>query len=309
MDYDVIIVGGGPAGLSAGVYAVRRGLSTLLLEKGFVGGQLAAAPEIGNYAGFTSVTGAELAGRMEEHARAAGVVFVSSEVLRVELDGDVKRVSTQDNIYSAKAVILATGVSHRHLDVSGEEDFLGRGISYCATCDGPLFSGKKVAVIGGGNHACSDAEYLADLASKVYLVHRRDSFRAEECQVRNVKDKGVEFVLDSVVEGFAGKDFLQAIKLKNAKTGEKTVLEVDGAFISIGVVPLHALAGDMGVKVDEKGYIIVDDDQMTSIPGVYAAGDVTGGVLQVATAVGEGCVAALSAYEYIKKPYWSKKKQ
>lgn len=308
MDYDVIIVGGGPAGLSAGIYAVRRGLSTLVIEKAFMGGQLSTAPEISNYAGFASITGLDLAAKMEEHARVAGVEFVSAEVLRVEVDGDVKKVSVEDNVYSAKACILATGVSHRHLDVPGEEKYVGKGISYCVTCDGPLFKGKKVAVIGGGNHACGDAAYLADMASKVYLIHRRDAFRAEECRVKHVLEKGVEFIMDTVVEEFSGKDLLEGVKLRNVKTGEEKNLGVDGVFISIGVVPLHALAGDIGVKVDEKGFIQVDENQMTNVPGVYAAGDVTGGVLQVATAIGEGCIAALSTYEYIKKPYWSKGK-
>jgi len=305
--HDLIIVGGGPAGLCAGIYAARRGLKTLILEKGVAGGQLALAAEIGNYPGFESISGVELAKKMEEHAKALGVEFNLSEVLRIEEDGEEKKVSTSDKAYNAKAVILATGAVHRKLEAPGEEEFLGKGVSYCATCDGPLFRDKTVAVIGGGNHACEDAAYLADIAGKVYLIHRRDALRAEECRVKHVEEKGVEFILDTVVEELVGEELLKEIKIKNVKTGETSTMKVDGVFVSIGVVPLDVLSKDLGVEVDEKGFIKVDETQMTNIPGVYAAGDVTGGVLQVATAVGEGCIAALSAYGYIKKPYWSKR--
>jgi len=306
MDYDLIIVGGGPAGLCAGIYAVRRRLKTLILEKGLVGGQLALAPEIGNYPGFPKITGMELAAKMEEHAKSLGVAFDSSEVLRIQDEGGVKKVATPDATYSAKAVIIATGAVHRKLNAPGEDAFLGRGVSYCATCDGPLFAGKTVAVIGGGNHACEDAAYLADIAKKVYLIHRRDVFRAEECRINHVREKGVEFIMNTLVEEFVGGSMLAKIKLKNTKDAKTSTVTVDGVFVSIGVVPMHALAGDLGVDVDGNGYIKVDGSQMTNIAGVYAAGDVTGGVLQVAKAVGEGCIAAIAAYEYIKQPYWSK---
>jgi thioredoxin reductase (NADPH) len=306
MDYELIIVGGGPAGLCAGIYAVRRKIKTLVLEKGLLGGQLALASEIGNYPGFQKIPGMELARKMEEHAKALGVEFDYSEVLRIEEMGGLKKVSTPGRTYSAKAVIIATGAVHRKLNVPGEEELTGRGVSYCATCDGPLFKGKTVAVIGGGNHACEDATYLADITKKVYLVHRRDELRAEECRVAHVKEKGVEFILNTVVEEFIGEKMLEKIRLKNVKTGRTTALAVDGVFVAVGVVPAYAIAKELGVKTDEKGYIKVDEKQMTNIKGVYAAGDVTGRVLQVAKAVGEGCVAALSAYEYIREPYWGK---
>ena len=308
MDYDLVIVGGGPAGICAGIYAIRRGVKTLIIEKGLVGGQIILAPEIGNYPGFENISGSELAARMEAHARESGVDFISSEVLRIEVSGDVKKVSTSDNVYDAKAVIIASGAVHRHLDVAGEEEFSGKGVSYCATCDGPLFKGKTVAVIGGGNHACEDAGYLADVAEKVYLIHRRDEFRAEECRVDFIGGKGVEFIFDSKVVEFRGDKTLTRVKLENVKTKKVSELPVDGVFVSIGVVPLHALAGEMGVIVDDMGYIQVDERQMTNIEGVFAAGDVTGGIMQISTAVGEGCTASLSAYEYIKRPYWGKTK-
>lgn len=306
-EYDLVIVGAGPAGMCAGIYAARRGLTTLIIEKGACGGQLLLASGIGNYPGIEGVSGFELAGKMEAHARNAGVEFVSADVLRVVDEVGKKTVSTTAASYSAKAVVIASGAVHRSLNVPGEEKYLGKGVSYCANCDGPLFKGKTIAVVGGGNHACNDAAYLSEIAGKAYLIHRRDSFRAEECVVEHVKNKGVEFVYDTVVEEFLGGEFLEGVKLKNVKSGETRTLPVAGAFISVGVVPLKALAEEMGVKTDEKGYIIIDERQMTNIPGVFAAGDVTGGVQQVATAVGEGCIAALSAYEYIKKPYWSSK--
>lgn len=306
MDFELIIVGGGPAGLCAGIYAVRRGIKTLIIEKGVVGGQVLLAPEIGNYPGFPSVSGTDLAKSMEDHAKGVGVEFELGEVLRIEVGGGIKKVTTSNRTYECNALIISTGAIHRPLNVAGEKDFLGKGVSYCATCDGPLFKGKKVAVIGGGNHACEDAAYLADIAEKVFLIHRRDSFRAEECRLEHAKNKGVEFITDTVVEEFEGDVLLEKIRLKNVKSGGESELSVNGVFVSIGVVPLYALAEQIGVSVDERGYILVDENQITNVGGVYACGDVTGGVLQVATAIGEGCVAALSVYEYIRKPYWRK---
>lgn len=305
--YDLVIIGAGPAGLCAGIYAARRELKILVIEKGMAGGQMALAPEIGNWPGIQSVPGIELASRMEEHAKSLGVEFKAARVTGLVLDGEVKKVLLGGESVECKALIIATGGEHRQIGVEGEKEFTGRGISYCATCDGPLFRDKTIAVVGGGNTAVEDAVYLSDIARKVYIIHRRDMFRAEESRVELMQDKGVVEVLDSVVESFHGDKLLKSVKVRNVKSGGISVLDVDGVFVSIGVNPSSGIAVESGVGLDDSGFINVDRDMRTSIDGVYAAGDVTGGVLQVATAVGEGCVAALSAYDYIKQPYWAKK--
>ncbi|MBU4201960.1 MAG: thioredoxin-disulfide reductase [Candidatus Altiarchaeales archaeon] len=297
--YDLVIVGAGPAGISAGIYAVRRSLKTIILEKASVGGQMLLTNEIENWPGFEMISGSDLAGRMESHAKKLGVEIKTGEVIGMNLDGDVKKLTTRDGEHETKAVIIATGGQHRKLGIKGEDEFAGKGVSYCATCDAPFFKGKTVAVVGGGNIAAEDALYLSEVASKVYLVHRKDSLRAEEAIQERLKEKGVEFILNSEVEEILGENFVNSIKLKGGKT-----LEVNGVFISIGIVPSTTMAKAAGVELDDKGYVKVNREQETSVPGVFAAGDVTGGVMQISTAVGEGCIAALSAYKHVKKPYW-----
>jgi len=297
--YDLIIIGAGPAGISAGIYAIRRGLKTVILEKASVGGQMLLTNEIENWPGFEMISGSDLAGRMESHVRKLGVEIRAEEVIGMTLDKDVKKVTTRSGKHETKAIIIATGGQHRKLGIKGEDEFAGKGVSYCATCDAPFFKGKAVAVVGGGNIAAEDALYLSDIASKVYLVHRKESLRAEEAIQKRLKKKGVEFVLNSEIEEISGDKFVNSIKLKNEK-----ILKVNGIFISIGIVPSTTMAKGAGVELDEKGYVKVNREQETNLAGVFAAGDATGGVMQISTAIGEGCIAALSAYKYVKKPYW-----
>ena len=307
MMYDLIIVGGGPAGLTAGLYAARRNLSVLLFEKGMAGGQMLLTPEIENYPGFDKISGGELAVLMKEQAEKSGVQIKTEDITSFELSGDIKKAMSGETSYSARALILANGGEYRKLGAKNEEKYTGRGVSYCATCDAPFFRGRVVAVVGGGNKAVSDALYLSEIAEKVYLIHRRDTLRAEEANQKKLLEKGVEFVLNSEVEEFRGEVLLDTLVLRGMKTDGSKTLEVNGAFICIGTVPKSKVALAAGINADPNGFIVVDNEQKTNIPGVYAAGDVTGGVMQISTAIGEGCKAALSAYGYVKSPYWSEK--
>ncbi len=307
MDAELIVIGAGPAGLSTALYAARMGLETLVLEKGLAGGLMLEIPLIENYPGFPEgVSGQELAKLMVEQAKIHGVAIRElEEAVELDLKGEVKTVRTNKGFYEAKAIVIATGCSHRKLGVPGEEEFRGRGVSYCGLCDGPLFKGKKVLVVGGGNAAAVTALYLSDLASEVLLVHRRDAFRAEEALVRRMEERGVKFILNSVVTEIFGGEVVEGVRLRNVKTGEESQVEVDGVFIQVGEVPNSELAVRAGVEVDERGFIMVDVRQRTNIAGVFAAGDVTNyPVKQVATAVGQGVTAAVEAYGFVRRPYW-----
>ena len=307
--WELIIVGAGPAGLTAGIYAVRSGLKTLIIEEKIAGGTVGSAPVIENYPGFGSISGAELAQKFAAHCRKLGTVIHEFErVEALELRGEEKVVKTDKGVYRAEAVIIASGSSYSELGVPGEKEFKGRGVSYCCVCDGPLFKGKRVLVVGGGNSAVATALYLADLASEVKVVHRRDAFRAEEARVRALMDKrNVEVFWNTEVKEIRGGNIVEKVVLFNNKTMETFELPVDGVFIQVGEVPNSNFAKEAGVEVDDHGYIIVDVRQRTNIPGVYAAGDVTNHpVKQVGTAVGQGITAALEAYGYIRRPYYYK---
>jgi thioredoxin reductase (NADPH) len=306
--WDLIIIGGGPAGLTAGIYAARSGLKALILEEKTVGGAAAESPLIENYPGFMAITGQELVNKMAEHCRKFGVTIKEVEgVKELDLSGEKKIVKTDQASYSASAVIIATGCHYRELGVPGESKFKGRGVSYCAVCDGAFFKGKRVLVVGGGNSAATSALYLSNIASNVKLVHRRDQLRAEAALFENLKQRKVEFIWNSVVKEIRGEATVKSVVVHNNKTGETREIEVDGVFVQIGEVPNSQLAVKAGVKVDKGGYIIVDARQRTNIPGVFAAGDVTNGpVKQVGTAVGQAIVAATEAFGYIKRPYYYK---
>ena len=307
LDTELIVIGAGPAGLSTALYAARMGLEVLVVEKGLAGGLMLEIPLIENYPGFPNgISGQELAKLMVEQAKVHGVAIRElEEAIELDLKGDVKTVKTNKASYEAKAIVIATGCSHRELGVPGEEEFRGRGVSYCGLCDGPLFKGKRVLVVGGGNAAATTALYLSDLASEVLLVHRRDTLRAEEILVKRLAEKGVKFVLNSVLTEIYGDEVVRGVKIRDLKTGEEDELEVDGVFIQVGEVPNSELAAKAGVQVDEGSFIIVDVRQRTNLPGVYAAGDVTNyPVKQVATAVGQGVTAAVEAYGFVKRPYW-----
>jgi len=305
--WDLIIVGAGPAGLTAGIYAARSGLKTLIIEEKIAGGTVGDAPVIENYPGFESISGAELAQKFAAQCRKLGTVIHEFErVEALDLKGEEKIVKTDKGLYKAKAVIIASGSSYSELGVPGEKEFRGRGVSYCGICDGPLFKGKRVLVVGGGNSAVVTALYLAGLASEVKVVHRRDAFRAEEARVKALMEKrNVEVLWNTEVREIKGGNVVEKVVLFNNKTMETFELPVDGVFIQVGEVPNSKLAKEAGVEVDNHGYIVVDVRQRTNILGVYAAGDVTNHpVKQVGTAVGQGITAALEAYGYIRRPYY-----
>lgn len=307
-EWELIIIGAGPAGLTAGIYAGRRELKTLILEEKIPGGAAADSPLIENYPGFKSIGGRELMNRMLEHCKSFGAQIHELEsVKELSLNQQEKVVKTARGTYRAKAIIVATGSHHRELGVPGEKEFRGRGVSYCATCDGPFFKDKRVIVVGGGNTAAVSALFLADIASEVSLIHRRNQLRAEEAIFRELQRKGVKFFWNSIVKEIRGENLVKSTVIYNQKTGETREIEVDGVFINIGEEPNSQIAKAAGIKVDERGYIIVDSRQRTNIPGVYAAGDVTNcPVKQIGTAVGQGIIAAEEAYGYVRRPYYYK---
>ncbi len=303
--YDVAVIGGGPAGMTATLFCARYNLRVALVFSK-LGGAMAEAHIIENYPGFKSIGGMELAEKMfEQVASYSNVEVVMDEVIDARKDGELFVLTTREREIKSRALILAVGMQRRKLSVKGEEEFLGRGVSYCATCDGMFFRDKVVAVIGGGDAAFDAILFLSNIARKVYLIHRREEFRAEEIKVEAAKKlNNVEFILNSVVEELDGKDKLERIKVKNIKTNEEKWLDVDGLFIEIGSVPSAVLAQKLGVELDEHGFIKVNSDMSTNVGGVFAAGDITtasANVRQVATAVGEGAIAGVSAYLYLKK--------
>jgi len=308
-DWELIIVGAGVAGLTAGIYAVRSGLKTLILEEKIAGGAAADAPTIENYPGFERISGLELMQKIAAQCRKLGAeIHEFEKVTSLNLKGEEKIVETTKASYKAKAVIIASGTGHTELGVPGEREFRGRGVSYCGICDGPFFKGKRVLVVGGGNSAVATALYLADLASEVKVAHRRDTFRAEEIRVKTLLEKpNVEVFWNTELKEIKGEKLVSTAVLFNPKTGTVTELPVDGIFIQVGEKPNSELAQNAGVAVDEHGYIIVDTRQRTNVPGVYAAGDVTNHpVKQIGTAVGQGITAALEAYGFIRRPYYFK---
>jgi thioredoxin reductase (NADPH) len=309
--FDLVVVGAGPAGLAAGVYAVRSGLKTVVLEEKIAGGTAVDAPVIQNYLGFASVSGMELAQKMVAHAKAAGVQIREFEVVAsLELRRESKVVKTDKAAYEAGAVIIASGSHYHELGIPGEKEFRGRGVSYCGICDGPLFKGKRVLVVGGGNSALMTALYLAERASEVKVAHRRDAFRAEEALVDALKNKdNMGVLLSTEVREIKGERLVNAAVLFDNRSGEIKELPVDGVFIQVGEDPNSRLAMDAGVAVDEDRYVKVDVWQQTSIAGVYAAGDVTNHpVKQIGTAVGQGITAALEAYGFVRRPYYKQRK-
>jgi thioredoxin reductase (NADPH) len=300
-DYDLIVIGAGPAGLSAGIYGARRNLKTLVLEGSVPGGQMGGAPLIENYPGFESVSGMELAQKMEAQAKKFGCEIKYKTVMGMEDAGAEKKVLTQDNkTITAKALIIATGAAHRKLGIAGEDKFLGKGISYCATCDAPLFKNKKVAVIGGSDAALMTALYLLEYTKEVWLIHRRDALRAEEAQQKKLLASPVKMLWNSVVTEVKGDRMLSSVVVQDVNTKEKKEMPMDGLFIYVGTVPTTELAQKAGIKLDERGFVITDQFQQTNVPGIFAAGDICGRAFQVADAVGQGCVASISAYFFIK---------
>lgn len=304
MDYELAIIGGGPAGYSAAIYAARSGISTVLFDQGDGGGRAVLSPNIENYAGFESISGVELMQKMKQHAGKYVAMHLYEAVKQVVSASHVFTLKTSKANYTTGAILLCTGTEHKTLDVPGEKEFLGKGVSYCATCDGFFFKGKDVAVLGGGNSALMEAIFLKQIGCKdVTVVHRREQLRAEKIYETQAKDKQINIMLNKTPEKITGSDVVESLHVVDVKSKQKSAIEVDGLFIAIGETPNNTLAKQLGVALDKDGYIIVDRQQRTSIKGVFSAGDVTGGLRQVITACAQGAVAALSSTEVLGKTY------
>ena len=302
--YDIVVVGAGPAGLSAAIYGVRAGKSVLVLEALTHGGQIVNTPEIENYPGIKNISGFEFAQGLYEQAVALGAIVKYEKVNGIEVQDNIKLVKTAKEIYEAKAVILATGAKNRSLGLEREDSLLGLGISYCATCDGAFYRGRDVAVAGGGNTAIEDATFLANYCNKVYVIHRRDSFRAEDTLVKALKTKeNIEFVLDSNIKELIGTDGLEAVVVENKNNKESRKIEVAGLFVAIGQKPENNEFSSV-VNLDDAGYILGGEDTRTNVSGIFVAGDTrTKAIRQLATAAGDGAVAGLGAAAYIDQNF------
>lgn len=300
MMYDIGIIGGGTAGMTAAIYGQRAGKRTVIIEAMNYGGQITSSPNVENYPGIASVSGAEFSMNLLDQAMKLGAETELEQVTGIREEDGIKVIETEGKEYPCRTVIIATGVTHRHLGLEKEEKLVGAGVSYCATCDGAFFKGRDVAVIGGGNTALQDAEFLSNYCNKVYLVHRRDEFRGEAGLVEPLKRKeNVEFVLSATVKELVGENVVEGLVLNNKKTGEDFQISVSGVFVAIGQVPENqAFAGV--VKLDESGFVEASEDCVTSCEGIFAAGDCrTKEVRQLTTAAADGAVAALAACKYI----------
>jgi len=303
VETDLVIVGGGPAGLSAGIYASRSGLKTVVVEKGVLGGQVATTPIVENYPGFKQVGGKTLVDIMVTHALEYVQIFPGEEVVGVD-PGNPIIVQTSRRRFNTKAVLIATGATHRNLGVSGESRFAGHGVSYCSTCDGPLFKNQKVIIVGGGNSAVTEALHMHHIGVHVTLVHRRDNLRAQDVLVKNLVQNNIPILFNTQVKEIKGKQHVEEVLLYNNKTEELSTLPVSGVFIAIGYDPAVGLAQKIGLELTEEGYI-EHDQYRTNIPGIYTSGDVAGGYKQIVTAAGHGAEAALTIFEDIINPYWT----
>jgi thioredoxin reductase (NADPH) len=299
--YDIIIIGGGPAGLCAGIYTARARLATLCIERGAIGGQIINTQDVENYPGFPDgISGIDLTELMHKQAEKFGMETLIDEVTGVELTGDTKTITTAGGSYTARAVIIASGSERQKLGAPGEAEFTGKGVSYCATCDGAFFRDKPVAVVGGGNAAITEALELTKFASKISVIHRRDELRATKIlQEKALTEPKIKILWDSVMDEVTGETFVEGIKLSNVKTKKKSNLKVAGVFMAIGFKPnTEYLQG--AVELDKNNAIVTDDKMATSVPGVYAVGDIrSSSIKQVIAATGDGAVAAVNAEKYI----------
>ncbi|PWM23284.1 MAG: thioredoxin-disulfide reductase [Clostridiales bacterium] len=300
MIYDLMIIGGGPAGLSAGLYAARARLSAAVLTDG--GGQVTSTSEIENYLGIENIDGFELDRLFTEHAVKMGAKIIRGRAEALSDGGEIKTIKTRDGELSARAVILAMGATHRELGLESERRLFGSGVSYCATCDGAFFRGKTVAVVGGGDTALADALYLSNIASHVYLIHRRDAFRASPFLVERAESKGnIRFIMSTVVEEIYGEDRVKGLKLKNVSNGNIGMIDADGVFVAVGIKPNSVIAEGI-VGLDGSGFIKAGEDCRTDRAGFFAAGDIrTKPLRQIICAVSDGAVAVESALEYLNR--------
>lgn len=300
-NFDIIIIGAGPAGLTAGLYAGRQNSKALVIDRGLAGGLGSEVPMMENYPGFDLISGMELISKMKPQCEKFSEIRENQIIEDIEKRDDGIYIKTKSSIgddfneYLTKSVILATGASHKHLNVPGENEFLGRGVAYCATCDGMFFVNRNVLMVGGGNSAAQEALYLKNIGCNVKIVHRRDSLRCEHRLEELLEEKGVEILWNSTIKEIKGDMAVNSVTL--VRDGVEEEYETDAVFVAIGDEPSNGLAKQLGVELDENGYIITDKSQSTNVSGVYAAGDITGGVKQWIVACGEGAVAAISAYQ------------
>ncbi|MEW5910401.1 MAG: FAD-dependent oxidoreductase, partial [Thermodesulfobacteriota bacterium] len=306
IETDLVIVGGGPAGLTAGIYAVRSGIKSVVVERDALGGQVATTPVVENYPGFTQVGGKALVDIMVSHALQYVQIFQGETVVDINPGDPIHLVSNRRR-FITKAVLLATGAVHKRLGAEGESRFSGRGVSYCSTCDGPLFRGKRVFMVGGGNSAVTEALHLHQMGVSVSLVHRRDSLRAQEFLIQQLKENQIPVIWNSEIREIRGKSRVEEILLSNTITGERSVHRADGVFVAIGYEPAVELAKKIGVALTPDGYIKKDERHRTGIAGIYSAGDVEGGYKQIVTAAGQGAEAAMTIFEDLIHPYWLRK--
>ncbi|MEW6265476.1 MAG: FAD-dependent oxidoreductase [Thermodesulfobacteriota bacterium] len=303
IEADLVIIGGGPAGLTAGIYAARSGLKTVIVERGNPGGQVAATPVVENYPGLAHIGGKNLVDIMVSHALEYVKIFPGEEVLEIKT-GQPLEVTTSRRRFLGRALLLATGATHRRLGAPGEDRFAGRGVSYCSTCDGPLFKGRKVAMVGGGNSAVTEALHLHHIGAQVTLIHRGDRLKAQEPLVRDLQANAIPVLWNTEVKEIKGREKVSELVLHNNQTGRTDTLSVDGLFIAIGYRPEVELARKIGVELTPAGYIKQDGLHRTGVPGVYSAGDVEGGYKQIVTAAGAAAAAAMTIYEDLMHPYW-----
>jgi thioredoxin reductase (NADPH) len=299
--YEVVIIGGGPAGLTAGLYTARSGLKSLLIERGMFGGQMVNAKQVENYPGFPEgVSGFDLGSAMHRQAVQYGLEIMTAEVTQLVAEQPFRVLTTEQDL-EADAIIVATGSEYRRLGVPGEDRLLGRGVSYCATCDGFLFRDQEVAVVGGGDTAIADALELGQHTRKAYVIHRRDQLRASQVlQKRAFSQPGMEFIWDTVVDEILGEGKVESLRLRNVRTGETSSLEVDGVFVAVGLKPNSQCFVDL-LELSETGHVVTDDVMATSVRGIFAAGDIRHkSARQIATAVGDGAAAAMSIFRYIR---------
>ncbi len=307
-EIDLLVIGAGPAGLTAAIYAERSGLKSVVVEKANIGGQVAITPVVENYPGFTKIGGRTLMDMMAQQAIQYADIHEGEEVLEIQKADDVFEIKTNRTRYSAKAVLLTTGAESKKLGMPGEKEFQGKGISYCAACDGYFFKdGKKVIVVGGGNTAAAEALYLKNIGVDVTIVHRKDKLRAEKFLQEGLTNNNIPILWNSEVKAILGDKSVTGVVLENTIDKSQKTMTIDGVFIAIGYTPNNELAKKLGIETDEEGYIKVDSGQRTNIKGIYAAGDITGGVKQIVTAVSQGAVAAMTIFEDISSPYWKKK--
>jgi len=300
--YEVIIIGGGPAGLTAGLYTSRSRLSTLLIETGLLGGQITTTELIENYPGFPEgINGSELSQLMEEQAKRFGLEIIQQEVIEVRLEGDRKVVRTHESDYYSKTLIISSGTEYRKLGIPGEDAFIGRGVSFCATCDGAFFKDSRIVVVGGGDSALTEALFLTKFAKEVTIIHRRDALRATKIyQERTFANPKINFLWNSVVQEIKGDKMVQSILVKNVKTNEVREIQAEGVFLFVGISPKTQFLKGL-IQMDEGGYIITNENCETSVKGIFAAGDCRKKLLrQVTTAVGDGATAAFAVEKYLE---------